>query len=108
MPQTCREGDIDDTYGISWGETNVGNRNAQPCPNLAGANVEGFETSGFAYRLCGEGGQWEESVDVTNCLSDSFVDLKNAAVSKYLGALVYVHLYVYTCDQERAIQGTCS
>lgn len=36
---------------------------------------------GVALRRCSDTGDWNVSVDISNCSSESFVDLENMAVS---------------------------
>ena len=72
----CPAGDADPRWSIQWSSTEAGRRDSQPCPTIQGTN-----TTGFAFRECGEDGKWEEEVDVINCRSAQFEELENQAVS---------------------------
>lgn len=43
---------------------------------------EGFYfIAGFALRLCNDDGTWNSNIDISNCESNSFTDLRDWAVS---------------------------
>lgn len=72
----CPDGDVDRTWGIEWDAIRTGARASQPCPV-----VMNTETTGFAFRECGDDGEWEEEVDVTSCKTSAIADIEDQAVS---------------------------
>lgn len=71
---SCPEGDIDPRWGIEWAAAQAGRRGTQPCPAFDDA-----DTVGFAFRVCGQDGEWEEEVDVTVCRNLMFSMLESQA-----------------------------
>ena len=71
----CINGDKDTKWGLVWNTTLAGNRDSQPCPV-----VSGVQSAGFAFRRCGDNGEWEEEVDVSNCRSLAFDEIERNAV----------------------------
>lgn len=72
----CEGGDVDQTYGLEWESTAVGSSDSQACPT-----VNGLQTQGLAFRQCLEGNEWDSFINVSNCQTPEFGDLRNFAVS---------------------------
>ena len=75
--ELCEDGDVDEVYGIQWDSTAVGTSDNKPCPA-----INGMETQGMAFRKCLEGSEWSSKVNVSNCQSPEFMDLREMAVSE--------------------------
>lgn len=87
------EGDVDTVYGIQWDRTSVNSSDTKPCPI-----INGKATVGTAFRRCLQRNIWDTFVNVSNCRTPAFANLRQRAVSITLQLLMWIRSVVYACD----------